>query len=1276
MESNFKSCVLWVLLLMNFVDGQVTTQTCPSDIGWLMFSAKCYKFVAFPRLDQPGASAACQENGATLLSVNTPEEHQFVANWLLTNDQRRDIWLTSGITVNSGIRWQGDGSIGGSLDKWMPNTATVRKDDGLRVVYNYTGVEYLWNVGKDGEPYSFVCEISLDEVYRIVQQQRDFDYGLNVDNPTQAPRGPTFLQEPQDTIVLGSTTTVYFQCLAQANPQASYDWLKLTNDNRMIPLGVSTRYSFTTGLLEIRNPGMDDESTYMCKANNDYGTVISSSARLTFGELGDFSNVNPAPVNGKEYDGANLECPYINGKPSKTYQWYKNNFLSFIRPDFQTHTFISANGKLYFSELAPSDQGTYYCLVTLSNFGQSGNYIGASQTESRTSLGFNLNVQSAGASRFQPIIQNEFIFVFPATPTKGGNVRLECFAYGTGPLKYTWSREGGRPLPNGYALESSDRILLLKNVELADGGKYTCKVFSSATNLQDTRTMDLKIQAKPYFTYPLTHQHVDVGSRLTWHCEAAGRPTPTYQWYKNGEVLKSSPGITVDVNTLTITTVDGKRDNGMYQCAASNSYGTTFSTAQLRVLEIKPSFDKTPMMKTQSGAVGGNVTIICDPVAAPMPTYIWLKDGSNLNLQPGVSSEGDHYRMLLNGNLLIQGLQTSDQGKYTCQVENKVGKAEDYTNLRILERTVLSQSPSDQRVEVNLTATLLCQASYSLQTDMVYVWKFNDHIIDYIIEPEYRQGEGNQRGSLYIIATQYKNEGKYTCIPTTGMDQLSASAYVTVMGPPGEPAGVYVQTRSLPNTNDAATENINPDTTRYIVWTDGEDHGSIITDYFVEFRTSYDSKWRIHPDGNNIPKFSTINEQYPDKRFVRLTNLKAGAGIQFRVMARNSFGIGVPSLPTGMTQIVDAKPTQTVTNVRGGGGSVGDLTIVWDPLPVEDHNGPNLRYRVSWRTLEAGAQADSSKWRSTNVTHSQACQYVPDYQTGLVYMCKYVELVGPQMFYMPYQVIVQAINDKGDGPATPVATIMSAEEMPLGAPENVKAKVFNGTALLVTWTPVSEKRESARGKIKGYKINYWNRSNEVETQAKQNIIELKPWETNLRQGLIIGLEPVTWYYFNVQVYTSAGNGPKSSTYDQQTLNRMASQYPTEVYVYSIEGFGVRVNFRGISTQKREEPLLGYKAQVWKAFENIHNAREVNFGLSSTGVIRNLSSSELYELRIFAYSRAGQGKRSSPSVYFTVGDGQIQINAETTEILGGVSGMKPSITIILLSAILTFWKLKS
>jgi hypothetical protein len=82
------------------------------------------------------------------------------------------------------------------------------------------------------------------------------------------------------------------------------------------------------------------------------------------------------------------------------YQWHKQKSptspLTFIRPRFQKHTFISNGGRLYFSELASSDDNTYYCSVTLTSEGGTGTYIGSSKAEVRTSLGFRLHVTTGG----------------------------------------------------------------------------------------------------------------------------------------------------------------------------------------------------------------------------------------------------------------------------------------------------------------------------------------------------------------------------------------------------------------------------------------------------------------------------------------------------------------------------------------------------------------------------------------------------------------------------------------------------------------------------------------------------------------------------------------------------------------------------------------------------------------------------------------------------------------------------------------------------------------
>ena len=60
-----------------------------------------------------------------------------------------------------------------------------------------------------------------------------------------------------------------------------------------------------------------------------------------------------------------------------------------------------------------------------------------------------------------------------------------------------------------------------------------------------------------------------------------------------------------------------------------------------------------------------------------------------------------------------------------------------------------------------------------------------------------------------------------------------------------------------------------------------------------------------------------------------------------------------------------APPIKQVSEVGGGGGSVGMLTIKWLPLAKEDHGGDGLYYKVYWRLH----RHQNDKWES--VRHFQ-----------------------------------------------------------------------------------------------------------------------------------------------------------------------------------------------------------------------------------------------------------------------------------------------------------------
>ena len=71
-----------------------------------------------------------------------------------------------------------------------------------------------------------------------------------------------------------------------------------------------------------------------------------------------------------------------------------------------------------------------------------------------------------------------------------------------------------------------------------------------------------------------------------------------------------------------------------------------------------------PLESDIYAADGGNVTIACNPEAAPRPKYVWRKDGFTIG-------SGGRRIILPSGHLLINPVSLEDVGNFTCTAENR-----------------------------------------------------------------------------------------------------------------------------------------------------------------------------------------------------------------------------------------------------------------------------------------------------------------------------------------------------------------------------------------------------------------------------------------------------------------------------------------------------------------------------------------------------------------------------------------------------------------------------
>ncbi|VVC34534.1 Hypothetical protein CINCED_3A024063 [Cinara cedri] len=1170
-------------------------KSCPQY--WIQYNNVCYKFVKSPIRQRNEARRNCQAYEGELASVNNLEEHGFLINQLLQLDQQHQQWYVSGKQTSPGV-WSNDADTSMPLidieNALLPEQHSTLNRDYL--AYTYSNQLQKWGFEKvPGDRYlHYICEIPAGK-QNIQSEQRSYKYGYNIEDDEKIPRGPYFIKQPVNVVFDGSrkgiTNDVTLNCLAGGYPSPTYEWFREEYDNndqllslRIDPLS-NSRFTLTGGTLLISSPQpIGDRGRYYCKASNMFGSIISESIKLSFGFIGEF-NLQRAPERGNKNWGKTIFCDPPQYFPDVRYNWVRESFPNLVQED--RRVFVSFDGYLYFSSLEDMDQGNYSCNVQskVSNTGKNGPL-------------FPLQVVTHSDYQ-QLILPNNFPKAFPEAPISGQEVRLECVAFAYPVPSYNWTRKG-YPLPKGSILESYNRVLIIPEVQVEDQGEYVCHVFNDRDSKQ--KSVSLTIQAEPNFTIPLTDKYMDNDDTLTWSCEAFGVPDVTYKWFKNGkpleiEKLDSSDQMRYSIqdNVLTIRFLKDDKDSGMYQCQASNTLKTRYSSAQLKVLRISPSFKKKPVKSEIYGAEGKNLTIECNPEAAPKPKFTWKKDGN-------IIGSGGKHRILDNGNLVINPVRKDDEGIYTCIAQNIVGNDESHGKLIVMRGPVFVEQLNPQiRTVIQHDLLLRCQATSDELLDMAYIWTHNS--LPLVDSNSEKIGHVSiNGGELYIHNLTLEDSGEYKCFVRSVVGDISSMTTLYVDGPPGSPGGVQVEVLK---------------TSAKLQWTDGSANGRQITRYAVSARTHWNSTW--YTIATDI--IAKEVDRYNGRKEAFLENvLQPWSKYEFRMAAGNDIGFGEISLPSPQVNSPADRPYKAPSNITGGGGKIGDLTIVWKQLPPQDQNGPDIFYKVYWRRLN----------------HDTDFQYETLQDSGNIGMA--VVHIKPEFYYTQYEVKVQAFNSIGAGPISEPKVIYSAEDMPQVSPQQVFAISYNSTAVNVSWIGIDQSREMLRGKLIGHRLKYWKKNDiEKEEDAVYYLSRsTKPW------ALIVGLQPDTEYYVKVMAFNSAGEGPESERYIERTYRKAPQKPPSSVEIEGINPDSIVVSWRYVQPTLDEEPIKGYKVRVWEYDQDMSTANDtiVTIGSTLEAKITKLTPGKVYKLRVLAYSNGGDGRMSSPAHTFQMGNPEL------------------------------------
>ncbi|XP_048962970.1 neurofascin isoform X17 [Canis lupus dingo] len=899
---------------------------------------------------------------------------------------------------------------------------------------------------------------------------------------------PTITKQSVKDHIVDPRDNILIECEAKGNPAPSFHW---TRNSRFFNIAkdprVSMRRKSGTLVIDFRSGGRPEEyeGEYQCFARNKFGTALSNRIRLQVSKSPLWPKENLDPVVVQEGAPLTLQCNPPPGLPSPVIFWMSSS----MEPITQDKRVSQGhNGDLYFSNVMLQDMQTDYSCNARFHFTHTIQQKNAFTLKVLTNNPYNDSSLRNHPDMYSArgVAERTPSFMYPQGTAssqmvlRGTDLLLECIASGVPTPDIAWYKKGG-DLPSDKAkFENFNKALRITNVSEEDSGEYFCLASNKMGSIR--HTISVRVKAAPYWLDEPKNLILAPGEDGRLVCRANGNPKPTVQWMVNGEPLQSAPPnpnreVAGDTIIFRDTQISSR---AVYQCNTSNEHGYLLANAFVSVLDVPPRM-LSPRNQLIRVILYNRTRLDCPFFGSPIPTLRWFKNGQGSNL------DGGNYHVYENGSLEIKMIRKEDQGIYTCVATNILGKAENQVRLEVKDPTRIYRMPEDQVAKRGTTVQLECRVKHDPSLKLMVSWLKDD-------EPLYIGNRMKKEDdSLTIFGVAERDQGSYTCVASTELDQDLAKAYLTVLADQATPTnrlaalpkGRPDRPRDLELT-DLAERSVR------LTWIPGDDNNSPITDYVVQFEEDQfqPGVWHDH-------------SKFPGSVNSAILQLSPYVNYQFRVIAINEVGSSHPSLPSERYRTSGAPPESNPADVKGEGTRKNNMEITWTPMNATSAFGPNLRYIVKWRRRET-----RETWNNATVWGS-----------------RYV--VGQTPVYVPYEIRVQAENDFGKGPEPDTVIGYSGEDYPRAAPTDVKIRVLNSTAISLQWNRVYP--DTVQGQLREYRAYYWRESSLLKNLWVSQKRQQASFPGDRPRGVVSRLFPYSNYKLEMVVVNGRGDGPRSET---------------------------------------------------------------------------------------------------------------------------------------------------
>ncbi|XP_063100238.1 hemicentin-2 isoform X2 [Cavia porcellus] len=618
-------------------------------------------------------------------------------------------------------------------------------------------------VSKDGRSLRIEqAQLSDAGSYRCVASNvagsTELQYGLRVHVAPQITLAPS-LPGP---VLLGAP--VRLSCNASGVPSPTLMWLK--DGNPVSPAGTPGLQVFPGGrVLALASARTSDSGSYSCVAVSAVGEDrrdVTLQVHVPPSILGEELTISVMAN-----ESVTLECRSHAVPPPKL-SWQKDSRPLKLRPGIHLS---QDKALLEVSRAEVGDAGRYTCEAL--------NRAGRSEKH------FNVNVWVPPAF---PLREPR-----PLAVTEGQLARLSCECRGVPFPKVTWSKDGQLlpgEAPGGEQVSVVGRLLYLGRARPAQEGTYTCECSNVAGN--SSQAQRLEVHAPPQIAgprEPLTRVSVLQGGEAALDCNATGRPLPAVTWERDGQPLRTEPGLQLQSQGHRLRVQQAQAAHaGRYSCVAKNAVGLAERRFELSVLVPPVLLGSADPVTNVTAAVHGPLTLLCEATGVPPPEVRWFREE-----QP-IQPREDTYLLAGGWMLRVSQAQEQDRGLYACLASNEAGEAWRNFSVEVLVPPTIENEGLEEvtRVPEGQTAQLTCNTTGHPQP--IITW-FKDGRPLGGGDAHHTSPDG---AHLWVPQANLSHAGHYSCIASnvvgekTKHFQLSVLVLPTILGATEDGAGEEV----------------------------------------------------------------------------------------------------------------------------------------------------------------------------------------------------------------------------------------------------------------------------------------------------------------------------------------------------------------------------------------------------------------------------------------------------------------------------------------------------